>query len=191
MLMKLITKNTKSYKCNSDDFETLIRPHLECLYRISYRYTGNKSDAEDLVQNLLVKLYPRRDELFEVINLRSWLLRVLYRQFIDSTRKQKRTPLKLITARHPIKNEDPLEKVPSPNYNPEEYTQRKDLAESIKQALDTLNKDQRAVIVMHDIEGYKLNELEILLEVPQGTLKSRLHRGRAKIRDVLIKNGTF
>jgi RNA polymerase sigma-70 factor (ECF subfamily) len=84
-----------------------------------------------------------------------------------------------------------LEKVPSPNYNPEEYTQRRDLAKGIEQALDTLNKDQRAVIVMHDIEGYKLNELEILLEVPQGTLKSRLHRGRAKIRNILIKNGTF
>ena len=189
--MLFIAKNSNIRKREHSDFENRILPHLEYLYRISYRFTGNKEDAEDLVQDLLVKLYPKQDELIEVVNLRSWLIRVLYRQFIDTKRKQKRFKLKVIINRSESENKDPLENIPGSNPDPEEYTQGRYFMKSLKKALDKLNKDQRAVVVLHDIEGYKLNELEMLLEVPQGTLKSRLHRARAKIRNMLKKNGTF
>ena len=73
-------------------FEELIRPHVMPLYEAAYRFLGNRSDAEDLVQDLLVKLYPRTDEMGAVRELRPWLMRVLYRQFIDSVRNRSRTP---------------------------------------------------------------------------------------------------
>jgi RNA polymerase sigma-70 factor (ECF subfamily) len=173
------------------DFESLLRPQFAYLYRISYRFTGNKTDAEDLVQELLIKLYPRRKELGQVSNLRPWLVRVLYRLFLDNERKQKRSPLRLVKYERETDAENSLEQIPCSNPDPEQRTQQRNLAERIEQALNLLSRDHRAVITLHDIEGYRLGELETLLEVPLGTLKSRLHRARANLRDILGKNGTF
>jgi RNA polymerase sigma-70 factor (ECF subfamily) len=173
------------------DFESLLRPQFAYLYRISYRFTGNKTDAEDLVQELLIKLYSRRKELGQVSNLRPWLVRVLYRLFLDSERKQKRSPLRLVKYGRETDAEEPLDQIPCSNPDPEQHTQQRNLAERIEQALSLLSSDHRAVITLHDIEGYRLGELETLLEVPLGTLKSRLHRARASLRDILEKNGTF
>jgi RNA polymerase sigma factor (sigma-70 family) len=178
-------------KKKAPDFESLLLPHVEYLYRISYRFTGNREDAEDLVQDLLVKLYPRRQDLVGVAKLRPWLVRVLYRLFVDNNRKQKRSPLRLIKNRPEADTEDPLEQVPGKEPNPEEYTLGRILGKRIERALNMLGKDHRAIITLHDIEGYQLTELETLLEVPLGTLKSRLHRARARLREILKKDGTF
>lgn len=172
-------------------FEKLLRPQLTWLYRISYRFTGNKADAEDLVQDLLVKLYPRRDELDSVENLRPWLVRVLYRLFLDNERRQKRSPLRLLKRRPKDDAEDPLEQISGSGPDPEQYTGGRILSERIERALNMLCRDHRAIITLHDMEGYRLSELETLLEVPMGTLKSRLHRGRATLRKILEKDGTF
>ncbi len=172
------------------DFESLLRPQFDYLYRIAYRFTGNKADAQDLVQELLIKLYPRTKELGKVSSLRPWLVRVLYRLFLDSERKQSRSPLRLVKCKN-ANAEDPFDQLHGPEPDPEQYTQQRDLAEHIEQALARLSKDQRAVITLHDIDGYRLNELEALLEVPLGTLKSRLHRARANLKEILEKKGTF
>lgn len=177
---------------NSDnDFESLLRPHLEYIYRISYRFTGNKEDAEDLVQDLLIKLYPRRESLQDVERIRPWLVRVLYRLFIDNMRKQKRFPLKLVPKRKDADSGCFFEQVPHSDPNPEEYVRKQAVFKNISHALAMLSKDQRAVVTLHDIEGYTLSELETLLETPLGTLKSRLHRSREKLREILKKDGTF
>ena len=186
-----LTLHDSLNKNKDSDFESLLKPHLEYIYRISYRFTGNKDDAEDLVQDLLVKLYPRRSSLHGVDKLRPWLVRVLYRLFIDNVRKQKRFPLRLISKKGESDSGHFLEQLPCNNPGPEEYTRKQVVFESISNALTMLSKDQRAVVALHDIEGYALNELEILLETPLGTLKSRLHRAREKLRVILKKNGTF
>jgi RNA polymerase sigma-70 factor (ECF subfamily) len=178
-------------KKNVTDFEALLRPQFAYLYRIAYRFTGNKPDAEDLVQELLVKLYPRNSELCRVSNLRPWLVRVLYRLFLDGERKQKRSPLRLVKGRPNSEAEDPLDRIAGPEPDPEQYALRRDLAQHLEQALSQLGRDQRAVIALHDIEGYRLAELETLLEVPMGTIKSRLHRGRAVLREILEKRGNL
>ena len=172
-------------------FEVLLRPHFEHLYRISYRFTGNRSDAEDLVQDLLVKLYPRRKELDKVFNLRPWLVRVLYRLFLDKERRNKQLPLRLVKNERGSALQDPLEQIPAPNPDPEQCFQQHNRLRQIEQALNMLSKDHRAVIILHDIEGYQLKEMESLLEVPLGTLKSRLHRARANLRGILKKMEPF
>src|SRR5258706_9200148 len=74
------------------DFERLLRPHLDHLYKLAYRFTGATDRAEDLIQDLLVRLYPRRDELTKVEQPRPWLVRVMYRLFIDQVRRDARAP---------------------------------------------------------------------------------------------------
>ena len=82
----------------TSSFEALLQPHVAVLYRHAFRLTGNVSDAEDLVQDLLVKLYPRRRELTKIEKLRPWLFKVLYRLFIDQRRKASRNPLHLVSG---------------------------------------------------------------------------------------------
>lgn len=160
-------------------FEALLGPHVEYLYRLAWRFTGNEADAEDLIQDLLLKLYPRTAEIAAVDILRPWLARVLYRQYVDSVRERSRRP-----APAPASvDEDPLKQVPSPAEEPEAHAERMSLQRRLLEALADLNPEQRAVVALHDVEGYTLEELEGILESPIGTLKSRLHRARAALRE--------
>ena len=162
-------------------FEELMRPQVEFLHRLAWRFTGSVADAEDLVQDVLLKLYPRREELAGIEQLRPWLAKVLYRQYVDFVRRQARSPLSAPAAGAP-EGGDPLDAVADPEDGPEGRAERGEWRDRILTALGRLNPEQRAVVVMHDIEGYSLEELEPILEAPLGTLKSRLHRARQRLR---------
>lgn len=161
---------------NENRFEDLIGPHIEHLYRLSYRFTGSREDAEDLVQDLLVKLYPKHDEMATIEKLRPWLARVLYRQFIDRTRQAGRSVLSTV------------EDSESPDDHADSRAGTEALVEGVltqERLLDSfaqLNEDQRALLALHDIEGYTLAELTAMLDTPIGTLKSRLNRARNKLK---------
>lgn len=169
-------------RATASTFVALMRPHVEFLYRLAWRFTGSVADAEDLVQDVLLKLYPRCGELARVEQLRPWLAKVLYRQYVDFTRVRARSAHAEWTDGD---DGDPLEAMADGAEGPEERAERSEWRERILAALETLNPEQRAVVVMHDIEGYGLEELETILEVPLGTLKSRLHRARKRLRALL------
>jgi RNA polymerase sigma-70 factor (ECF subfamily) len=162
-------------------FEELMRPQVEFLHRLAWRFTGSVADAEDLVQDVLLKLYPRREELAGIEQLRPWLAKVLYRQFVDFARRQARAPFSAL-AEGAQDQDDPLDAVAAPDDGPDAHAERGEWRDRILAALGQLNPEQRAVVVMHDVEGYSLEELEPLLEAPLGTLKSRLHRARQRLR---------
>ena len=165
-------------------FEDLLRPQVEYLYRLAWRFTGSVADAEDLVQDLLLKLYPRTRELLDIERLRPWLAKVLYRQYIDFVRERARSPLVELAA-DSEGEDDPLDTLPALEDGPEDHAERSRLRERILAALERLSPEQRAVVTMHDVEGYSLEELETILETPLGTLKSRLHRARQRLRALL------
>jgi len=158
----------------------LLRPYVEGMYRLAYRFCGCREDAEDLVQDVLVKLYPRIQELRGIENLQSWLATVLYRQFVDRTRHINRSPVQ--------SSEDgdtpPLAEDQSTN-QPEALLLNHEAIDHVQKALLQLNDDQRVLVVLHDVEGYKLTELKEMLDVPVGTLKSRLHRAREQLKKLL------
>jgi RNA polymerase sigma factor (sigma-70 family) len=172
-------------------FDELVRPHLDHLYRLAYRYTGSVSDAEDLVQDLLVKLYPRVNELQVIEQLRPWLARVLYRIFIDNFRRQSRSPVHLVSTLEDSRaNGVDLEDVAAPDDNPEMEVARTRSAQHLGRVIDQLSEEHRSVIMLHDVEGFTLDEMQTILDCPTGTLKSRLHRARNRLRD-LLSDGTF
>ena len=168
----------------SSNFEDILRPHVEFLYRLAWRFTGSSADAEDLVQDVLLKLFPRTRELSAIDKLRPWLARVLYRQYVDSVRQRGRSPMSG-QATETEGDDDPLDGFAAAEDGPEEQAERGQLHERILRALDRLNPEQRAVITLHDVEGYSLVELEPILDTPLGTLKSRLHRARQQLRALL------
>ncbi|KPJ94801.1 MAG: hypothetical protein AMJ53_04540 [Gammaproteobacteria bacterium SG8_11] len=150
------------------------------MYRLAYRFCGSREDAEDLVQDLLVKLYPRIDELRGIDNLQSWLATVLYRQFVDRTRHNNRSPVRLTEdgETFPVSADDSARQ-------PEAQLLNNEAIDQVQQALLQLNEDQRVLVVLHDVEGYKLTELQQMLDIPIGTLKSRLHRAREQLKKIL------
>lgn len=165
-------------------FDGLVRPHLGELYRLAYRLTGKSEDAEDLVQELMVRLYRRPQELEQVETLRPWLLRALYNLYVDAWRRKRRSPFGYLDP-HPW--EDVLENtaaIPGP-----EHTAQMDaLRSEVLQALYGLSREHRALLVLHDMEERSLPELAELLKLPIGTLKSRLFRARRKLR-VALEHG--
>ena len=127
------------------------------------------------MQELLAKLFPKTHEMKEIEKLRPWLDRILYRMFIDRIRYDQRRPIP------DCEKNDPDEFAGSDN-NPEFDLEQKLTRERLQAAYVQLSEDHRALLALHDIEGYTLLELETMLETPIGTLKSRLHRARKHLR---------
>ncbi|MFV1997143.1 MAG: RNA polymerase sigma factor [Acidiferrobacterales bacterium] len=166
-------------------FEDLVGPHIDHLYRLAYRFTSKREDAEDLVQDLLVKLYGRNRDLHNIEKLRPWLARVLYRLFIDKTRQAGRSVL------NAVDDEVAPDERSATDATIESIVEGTLTREKIQQAIACLNEDQRVLLAFHDIEGYTLIELVDVLDVPLGTLKSRLNRARAKLRQELADMEPF
>ncbi len=168
----------------TDEFEALLAPHLKGLYRLAYRLSGQRQDAEDLVQDLLTKLYPRRHALKSVEDLRPWLTRVLYNLHIDAVRRRQRSPLD-----HAEEMQEDLLSDPAyyPAHHPEQHVEQVLLQRRLQLAVGNLNADQRVLLALHDMEGYTLQELTQVLDTPIGTLKSRLHRARKALRAQLAR----
>jgi len=169
-------------------FDSLMRPHLDRLYRLAFRLTGARAEAEDLFQDVLVKTYQRMDDLLDLRDPGTWLCRVMYNHFIDDRRRFARQRLVSVDVAHlPGKS---IEALPG-ELDPERDAQRSDNVTRLERALSVLSDEQRQVLLLHDAEGYKLAEIQEITGDPLGTLKSRLHRARARLRELLEQDGTF
>jgi len=150
---------------------------------MAWRFTGNKADAEDLLQDVLVKLYPQLALLREVDQLRPWLARVLYRSFVDSVRRQKQAGVHLtLVAEYDEQNMATIAVAENERFSPESQVLHTQLENQLASALGKLDDSQRALITLHDMEGYSVEEVAELMDIPAGTVKSRLHRLRARLR---------
>lgn len=169
---------------NEQHFIKTVRPHLERLYRQAYRLTQNQDDAEDLVQELLLRLYEKEVDLSEIENPAAWLLRSLYNQFINNYRKKSRLPIDSKDA----KSDEIIEQLSTENDSPHQHITNNNSAETLQQLITLLPPNQQALISLHDVEGHSLPELSIVMDMPIGTLKSRLHRARQFLREEITKN---
>lgn len=183
-------KRTASRTAETSDaveFAQLMREHVPALYRSAYRWTGSADRAEDLVQQLLLRLYPRLAELRELDRLRPWVLRVMYRIFVDQLRRERTSPVQFgadapADAEAPTADDDAwLDSGPGPV----ELVEQAFTQERLLRAWERLGEEHRLVLSMHDIEDYTLPELAQIMDIPLGTLKSRLHRARARLRELL------
>ena len=173
---------------DSQVFERIVRPQLDRLYRLAWRLAGSKAEAEDLFQELLIKAFGKLDELARIEEPGAWLSRVMYNLFIDERRRYTRQRLHLVDEGHlPGEGMNALPGADDPVADAELAAK---LAR-LEVALQQLSDEQRIIVLLHDTEGYKLTEIETLTGVPVGTVKSRLHRARARLRQILEDDGTF
>lgn len=168
-------------------FTEMIKPHWERMYRLAYRLTGSQPEAQDLFQDVLLKLYPRCDRLAEIENRGPWLARIIYNQFIDNKRRYIQS--KLVLVAHSEFSENP-DLAPAEQDSLEDITDQAINISRLEKALSQLSEDHQLVINLHDVEGYKLSEVSEITGISLGTLKSRLHRARARMRE-LLADGTI
>jgi RNA polymerase sigma factor (sigma-70 family) len=160
----------------SDRFATMIRQHYDVLYRAAYRLSRSAVDAEDLVQEVCVRAYPRIGEIEQLEHPRGWLLRVLYRLFIDQRRRYDRRHVRPIEDDEEFVSDEP---------GPAEEADRALHRWRLEDAWRYLNPEQRLLLALHDVEGYTLMEIHSLTGLKEGTIKSRLHRARVRLGRLL------
>ena len=170
------------------NFEQATIPFLDSLYNMAYRLTRNAEDAQDLVQETYLKAYKYYDKFEKGTNLKAWLFRIMKNTFINNYRKRQNQPQQ--NAFSDI--EDSFESMVDDNARPREKDPEQQVLdqvmdEDVQTALDSLREDYRMVILLVDIEGFSYKEAADILEVPVGTVMSRLYRGRRKLEKTLLE----
>lgn len=158
-------------------WDDIVREHSTRVYRLAYRLTGNQHDAEDLTQEVFVRVF-RSLSSYTPGTFEGWLHRITTNLFLDQARRKQR-------IRFDGLPDDVGDRLPGREPGPERAWEHNNLDYDVQQALDALPPDFRAAVVLCDIEGLSYEEIAATLDVKLGTVRSRIHRGRALLRSEL------
>ena len=158
-----------------------VLPLVDQLYRAARRYTRSAADAEDLVQETMVKAYAGFHNFTAGTNIRAWLFRILTNTWISSYRTAQRRVDEVLAA-------DVTDVQPNAvGGQSAELAALEAMGDKVvRDALQALPEGQRLVVYYADVEGFRYKEIAEILDVPLGTVMSRLHRGRANLRALLV-----
>ncbi len=170
------------------DFEAAAMPFVDALYNTAYRMTRNSEDAEDLVQETYLKAYRYYDKFEEGTNFKAWLFKIMKNTFINNYRRQQQVPPQSDFAEIEESFETQVSHESSSQIkSPEEELLENVLDEDVQHALDSLPADYRMVVLLADLEGFSYKEIAEILEVPVGTVMSRLYRGRRLLEKGMLE----
>ncbi|WP_081416509.1 RNA polymerase sigma factor SigE [Arthrobacter castelli] len=158
-------------------WEQVVNDHSTKVFRLAFRLTGNRHDAEDLTQEVFVRVF-RSLAKFKPGTLDGWLHRITTNLFLDQARRKQR-------IRFDGLSDDAESRLPGRDPGPERSFEFNNLDLDIQAALEDLPPDFRAAVVLCDIEGLSYEEVAAALNVKLGTVRSRIHRGRTMLRDKL------
>jgi len=155
-------------------WDEIVREHSARVYRLAYRLTGNQHDAEDLTQEVFVRVF-RSLSSYTPGTFEGWLHRITTNLFLDQARRKQRIRFDGLT-------DEVSDRLPGREPGPERAWEHNNLDYDVQEALDALPPDFRAAVVLCDIEGLSYEEIAATLDVKLGTVRSRIHRGRALLR---------
>jgi RNA polymerase sigma-70 factor (ECF subfamily) len=168
-------------------FESEVLPHLDAMHRTALRLTRSESDADDLVQDSVLKAYRFFDHYEPGTNIRAWLLKILTNVFFSRHRRNALDgEVKAVGEADPIADGWISAASMGPRRDPERMMERPLLEASVARALEDLPEEFRAVLLLADVEGLTYREVAEAVGCPMGTVMSRLHRAR---RAVAVKLG--
>lgn len=166
------------------DFRSEMLPHLDAMYNFALRLTMDPTDAEDLVQDTVVKAYRFFNSYEKGTNAKAWLFRILKNSYINNYRKKSKRPNEVdydeVSTFYETIRADQTD-----TSDLEERMYRDMLDDTVTKALEDLPEDFRSVVLLCDVEGFTYEEIANMLDVPIGTIRSRLHRGRNLLRAAL------
>jgi RNA polymerase sigma factor (sigma-70 family) len=165
-------------------FDTEFMPHIDSMYNFAYRLTMDEDEAKDLVQDTYLKAFRFISSFQRGTNAKAWLFRILKNSFINDYRKKSKEPTKLDYQEvETFYNSDEADSDITIDLRVE--TVQDMIGDEIANALNSLAVDFKAVIILCDIEGFTYEEMAKILDIPIGTVRSRLHRARNLLKEKL------
>jgi RNA polymerase sigma-70 factor (ECF subfamily) len=158
-------------------WEEIVDSQSDRVYRLAFRLTGNRHDAEDLTQEVFVRVF-RSLSTYQPGTLEGWIHRITTNLFLDQARRKQR-------IRFDALSDERADRLHSAQPAPEAAYADQTFDDDIEQALATLPPEFRAAVVLCDVEGLSYDEIAQILDAKLGTVRSRIHRGRAMLRGAL------
>ncbi len=170
-------------------FNKEFMPHIDAMYNFAYRLTLDEDDAKDLVQETYLKAFRFIKSFEEGTNAKAWLFRILKNSFINNYRKISKQPNKVDYQEvESYYNSESVDEKITTDLRVE--TVQHMIGDEITNALNSLDIDFRTVIILCDLEGFTYEEMAKILDIPIGTVRSRLHRARNLLKEKLTKYAT-
>jgi RNA polymerase sigma-70 factor (ECF subfamily) len=166
-----------------DAFNQIVLAYQDTAYTVAYRIMGEPDAAADAAQEAFISAYQKLHQ-FRGERFKPWLMRIVTNACYDELRRRQRRPALSLDALHEVQAAAGLD-LHSPQENPEQHAQRRELNTAIQDCLSDLPDDQRVIAVLSDVEGYAYQEIVEITSLPLGTVKSRLSRARGRLRDCL------
>jgi len=167
-------------------YNKIVYRYKDRLLNFIYRYLNDIDRSEDLVQDTLIKLYTHKDSYKEIAKFSTWLYTIASNLARTELRKIKRRRTFSVTE---LSREDREFIISSPDLEPDDQNLSKNFQESVQWALSELSDDFRTVVILRDIQELSYEDISKIVNVPLGTTKSRINRGRVKLQELLKKKG--
>ena len=179
-----VIRQQYSEKDKLNIFNQEFMPHINSMYNFAYRLTLDADDAKDLLQDTYLKAFRFIDSFQQGTNAKAWLFRILKNSFINDYRKKSKEPSKVDYQEvETFYNSEDVDRQITPDLRVEALQDM--IGDEISIALNSLEVDFRTVIILCDLEGFKYEEMAKILDIPIGTVRSRLHRARNLLKEKL------
>jgi RNA polymerase sigma-70 factor (ECF subfamily) len=185
----------ENYRVTKDmiQFKTLVRRYQTRIYSVAVRILGNSDEAEEVVQDTFVRVHQNIDKFRNEASFSAWVFRIAHNQCVDLLRtKRRKRGFQLLsfdpqsTAAEEESGESPVvSQLADPTPGPEQKVDMTEQEHIIASSLSKLPENQREVLVLHDIEGFSYQEISEIVGASIGTVRSLLHYGRLKLRELL------
>ncbi len=180
--------STERPDSDPESFAQQALSHLDSLYNTAFRLARNAEDAEDLVQETYLRAYRSFAQFTPGTNIKAWLFKILKNAFINDYRKRRARPVEEEFGAIEESFESRIDRDRLPmTHSPEQQLLDRALDENVQRALDQLPPDFRLAVLLADLEGFSYREIAEILEVPLGTVMSRLYRGRKLLETALLQ----
>ncbi len=177
-------RQTYTEKQKNEVFNNEFLPLIHSMYNFAYRLTLERDDAKDLVQDTYLKAYRFIESFQTGTNAKAWLFRILKNSFINDYRKKSKEPNKVdYQDVETYYNSEDVNRQITPDLRVESLKDM--IGDEISNALNSLDVDFKTVIILCDLEGFKYEEMAKILDIPIGTVRSRLHRARQLLKEKL------
>ncbi len=169
-------------------FETLIKQHQVITYNIAYRILGDQEDAKDAAQEALIKVFKNLPGFKAESQFSTWLYRIVVNTCTDYMRKHRK--ITTVSTDKGLETEDGTlqTELPDERMAPEVVFEQTELKQKVQAAISALPEQNRTVIVLRDVQGMSYDVIASMLDLPVGTVKSRINRGRDMLKKILIES---
>jgi len=184
-LEKILIK--KSINGDIESFERLIEKYQVVAFNIAFRMIGNKEDASDMAQEALIKVFKSLKNFRGDSSFSTWFYRIVTNKCIDGIRKMQKVKTVSLDKEFESENGNYSIEIADNKYLPDKLYEVKEKKELVQTALKRVPEKYRNVLVLRDIQSFTYEEISEITNMPLGTVKSRISRGRLLLKEILIK----